>query len=42
MTGFYNPEWLIALIILPCLYYYYHYQTNRKKQEAIAFSHIGF
>lgn len=42
MTGFYHPEWLIALIILPCLYYYYDYQTKRKKQEAIVFSHIGF
>jgi len=42
MTGFYHPEWLIALIILPSLYYYYDYQTKRKKQEAIVFSHIGF
>lgn len=42
MISFYNPEWLIALIILPCLYYYYYYQTKRKKQEAIVFSQIGF
>jgi len=42
MTGFYHPEWLLALIVLPILYYYYYHETNRKKQEAIVFSHIGF
>ena len=35
MTGFYHPEWLLALIVLPILYYYYYHETNRKKQEAI-------
>lgn len=42
MTGFYHPEWLLMLTILPVLYYYYIHETNRKKQEAIVFSHIGF
>ena len=42
MTGFYHPEWLLALIVLPVLYYYYIYESKRKKQEAIVFSHIGF
>ena len=42
MTGFYHPEWLIALVILPALYYYYIHETKRKKQEAIVFSNIGF
>jgi len=42
MTGFYQPEWLLALALLPALYYYFIYQTRRKKQEAIVFSNIGF
>ncbi|NLV26373.1 MAG: VWA domain-containing protein [Methanomicrobiales archaeon] len=42
MTGFYHPEWLIGLCILPLLYYYYIHETNRKKQEAIVFSNLSF
>jgi Ca-activated chloride channel homolog len=42
MTGFYHPEWLILLAVLPILYYYYIYETKRKKQAAMSFSHIGF
>ncbi|HWQ67105.1 MAG TPA: VWA domain-containing protein [Methanospirillum sp.] len=42
MPGFYHPEWLILLSLLPVIYLWYLRETRRKKQEAMIFSHIGF
>jgi len=42
MSGFYEPAWLFALLLLPVLAGVYWYITRKKKQEAIAFSRIAF
>ena len=42
MAGFYHPEWLILLVLLPIIYYWYLKQTERKKQEAMIFSNLSF
>jgi len=42
MSGFYEPAWLLALLLLPVLAGVYWYITRKKKQEAIAFSRIAF
>ncbi|MFA5331846.1 MAG: VWA domain-containing protein [Methanoregula sp.] len=42
MSGFYEPLWLIGLVILPVLAGVYLYMIRKKKQEAIAFSRIAF
>jgi len=42
MAGFYHPEWLVLLFVLPVIYAWYLRETKRKKQEAMVFSHIGF
>lgn len=42
MSGFYEPTWLFALLLLPVLAGVYWYITRKKKQEAIAFSRIAF
>jgi len=42
MSGFYEPAWLFALLVLPVLAGVYWYITRKKKQEAIAFSRVSF
>nr|WP_319377590.1 VWA domain-containing protein [uncultured Methanoregula sp.] len=42
MPGFYNPLWLTGLILIPVLAVMYAWITKRKKNEAIAFSHLAF
>lgn len=42
MSGFYEPAWLLALLVLPLLAGVYWYITRKKKQEAIAFSRVAF
>lgn len=42
MSGFYEPAWLFALLLLPVLAGVYWYITRKKKQEAIVFSRIAF
>ncbi|WP_292368862.1 vWA domain-containing protein [Methanoregula sp. UBA64] len=42
MSGFYEPAWLFALLLIPVLAGVYWYITRKKKQEAIAFSRIAF
>jgi Ca-activated chloride channel family protein len=42
MSGFYEPLWLLALIVIPVLAGIYFSVIRKKKQEAIAFSRIAF
>ena len=42
MSGFYEPLWLLALVMIPVLAGVYWYIIRKKKQEAIAFSRIAF
>ncbi|HNX17505.1 MAG TPA: VWA domain-containing protein [Methanoregula sp.] len=42
MTGFYEPVWLAALLVLPVLAGIYWYIFRKKKQEAIVFSRLAF
>jgi Ca-activated chloride channel homolog len=42
MSGFSEPAWLFALLVLPVLVGVYWYITRKKKQEAIAFSRVAF
>ncbi len=42
MAGFYHPEMLALLLVIPALYWYYLRETKRRRQEAMQFSHIGF
>ena len=42
MSGFYEPLWLLALLVIPVLAGIYYYVIRKKKQEAIAFSRIAF
>ncbi|MFA6364470.1 VWA domain-containing protein [Methanoregula sp.] len=42
MSGFYEPLWLLALVVIPILAGVYWYIIRKKKQEAIAFSRIAF
>ena len=42
MSGFYEPLWLFALLVIPVLAGIYYYVIRKKKQEAIAFSRIAF
>jgi Ca-activated chloride channel family protein len=42
MSGFYEPLWLLALVVIPVLAGVYWYIIRKKKQEAIAFSRIAF
>jgi Ca-activated chloride channel homolog len=42
MSGFSEPAWLFALLVLPVLAGVYWYITRKKKQEAIAFSRVAF
>ena len=42
MAGFYNPVWLIGLLLIPFLALLYGYATQRRKQEALIFSHVAF
>lgn len=42
MTGFYEPGWLLGLLVVPVLAGVYLWITRKKKQEAMAFSHLAF
>jgi Ca-activated chloride channel homolog len=42
MTGFYSPEWLLGLLILPVCWYYIHNSAKKRKQEAMVFSRVSF
>jgi len=42
MAGFYNPLWLLGLILIPVIYYLHYLATKKKKQEALTFSRVAF
>ena len=42
MTGFYSPEWLLGLLILPVCWYYIRNSAKKRKQEAMVFSRVSF
>lgn len=42
MTGFYSPEWLLGLLLLPVCWYYIQNSAKKRKQEAMAFSRVSF
>ena len=42
MPGFYEPAWLVVLLVIPALAGVYYYVIRKKKKEAIAFSRIAF
>ena len=42
MAGFYSPEWLLGLLILPVCWYYIENSAKKRKQEAMAFSRVSF
>ncbi|EHQ34475.1 vWA domain-containing protein [Methanoplanus limicola] len=42
MAGFYSPEWLLGLLILPVCWYYIEISARKRKQEAMAFSRVSF
>jgi Ca-activated chloride channel family protein len=41
MPGFYNPLWLISLLVLPVLWFSWHVANKKRKKEAITFSSIA-
>jgi len=42
MAGFYSPEWLLCLLILPVCWYYIEVSAKKRKQEAMVFSRVSF
>jgi len=42
MPGFYDPAWLLALLLVPVLAAIYLWVTRQKKKEAIRFSRLAF
>jgi Ca-activated chloride channel homolog len=42
MAGFYNPAWLLGLLLIPVLAVLYLRVIRKKKQEALVFSNIAF
>jgi Ca-activated chloride channel family protein len=42
MAGFYNPVWLLGLLLLPVLAALYWLVVRKKKQEALVFSNVAF
>ena len=42
MAGFYNPVWLLGLLLLPVLAVLYRYAIRKRKQEALVFSTVAF
>lgn len=42
MPGFYDPAWLLALVLVPVLAAVYLWVTRQKKKEAIRFSRLAF
>ncbi|UUX92170.1 vWA domain-containing protein [Methanoplanus endosymbiosus] len=42
MAGFYSPEWLLGLLILPVCWYYIESSAKKRKQEAMVFSRVSF
>lgn len=42
MPGFYDPAWLLALVLVPVLAAIYLWVTRQKKKEAIRFSRLAF
>lgn len=42
MPGFYNPVWLLGLILIPVIAVVYLWITKRKKMQAIQFSRLAF
>jgi len=42
MAGFDDPFLLFFLVVLPLLYIVYRHVMNRRKKEAMKFSHLGF
>ena len=42
MAGFDDPFLLVFLVVLPVLYVVYRQVMNRRKKEAMKFSHLGF
>lgn len=42
MAGFYSPEWLLGLLLIPVCWYYIQSSAKKRKQEAMVFSRVSF
>ncbi|WAI00511.1 vWA domain-containing protein [Methanogenium organophilum] len=42
MTGFYHPELLLGLLLIPVLVYYYRHHEKHSRRRALEFSKVSF
>lgn len=42
MSGFYHPEFLAGLLLIPCLVYHYIYHEKHSRRRALEFSKLSF